>query len=84
MVFLLEDFEEAAISVGQMLIEANPENKGLGKDKILQIKEKIYERIAEILVCEGYPTGSTENFKEANITDLVFTIIVPMIVAFRT
>ena len=72
MVFLLEDFEEAAISVGQMLIEANPENKGLGKDKILQIKEKIYEHIAEVLVCEGYPTKSTKNFKEANITDLVF------------
>ena len=67
-----------------MLIEANPENKGLGKDKILQIKEKIYEHIAEVLVCEGYPTESTENFKEANITDLVFTIIVPMIAAFRT
>lgn len=70
--------------MGQMLIEANPENKGLGRDEILRIKEKVYKRILEVLVCKGYPTESTDDFKEANVTDLVFTIIVPMIAAFRT
>lgn len=37
-------------------------------------KEKAYSRIIEYLEVELYPIAST-NFKEANISDLVFTIL---------
>jgi len=79
--FLLEEFEEQAIPVVQMLEEANPGNNGLKKDDLLVIKHKVYERILEYLVCEGIPTDSTADFNEANINDLVFTIISPVIAA---
>ena len=82
--FSLEDFEETVIPVSQMLEEADAKNNGLGKDELVLIKHKVYERILEYLVSEGFPTESTADFKEANINDLVFTIITPVIAACRT
>jgi len=79
--FLLEEFEERAISVRQMLAEANPENSGLPENVLLVIIEKVYERILKYLVGEGIPADSTADFKEANINDLVYTIIAPVIAA---
>lgn len=67
-----------------MLNEANPEKKGLRKDQLLLIKEKVYERILEYIVCEGIPTDSTGDFREENINDLVYTIISPVIAACRS
>lgn len=79
--FLLEEFAECAISVRLMLAEANPENNGLLENELLVIKRKVYERILEYLVCEGIPTDSTADFKEANINDLAYTIIASVIAA---
>jgi len=79
--FRLEKFEERAIPVGQILKEASLGKNSLEKHELLVIKRKVYERILEYLVCEGIPNGSTADFKEANINDLVYTIIAPVIAA---
>ncbi|KAG0635652.1 hypothetical protein HOY80DRAFT_1024944 [Tuber brumale] len=66
-----------------MLAEARPVIEGLGKDQVQETKEKVYDRIFEFLGCEGYPTLSDQDFKEANINDLVFAILAPIVTDFR-
>ncbi|RPA90860.1 hypothetical protein L873DRAFT_376842 [Choiromyces venosus 120613-1] len=81
--FMVKKFERRGISVSRMLAEAKPEIEGLGKDQVQQTKEKVYDNIIEFVECEGYPTESDADFKEANINDLVFTILAPIVTAFR-
>ncbi|KAG0634206.1 hypothetical protein HOY80DRAFT_543431 [Tuber brumale] len=81
--FRFMDFKSHGISVSQMLEEAKPEIEGLQKDQVQKTKEKVYDSIVEFLECEGYPTESLEDFKEANINDLVFTILAPIVADFR-
>ncbi|RPA93365.1 hypothetical protein L873DRAFT_1748747 [Choiromyces venosus 120613-1] len=81
--FMITEFEDDAIPVSLMLAEAKPEIEGLGKDEVQETKAKVYDHIVEFLEGEGYPTESDEDFKEANINDLVFAIIIPIIAAFR-
>lgn len=42
-------------------------------------KEKVYDRIAEYLRVEGYPTEANPEFKEGNITHLVYATICPIL-----
>ncbi|KAF8456127.1 hypothetical protein BDZ91DRAFT_745830 [Kalaharituber pfeilii] len=52
-------------------------------DATLKItKESVYDRIVEYLEVEGYPEIS-DNFKEANINDLVYTTVTPIIADFK-
>ncbi|KAG0634876.1 hypothetical protein HOY80DRAFT_1025481 [Tuber brumale] len=81
--FMFMDFERQGISASQMLAEAKPEIEGLRKDQVQETKEKVYHHILEFLECEGYPTESVEDFQEANINDLVFTILAPIVADFR-
>ncbi|KAG0638807.1 hypothetical protein HOY80DRAFT_965850 [Tuber brumale] len=81
--FRFKRFERHAISVSQMLAEAKPVIEGLGKDQVQETKEKVYDRIIEFVECEGYPTESDQDFKEANINDLVFAILAPIVTDFR-
>jgi len=53
-------------------------------DAILRIKEKVYYNIVEYLDIEGYPTEANQSFKEANVSDLVYSIISPIIFEFRS
>ena len=55
---------------------------GLEEDAIMKTKDKIYERILDHLIAEGYPTESGPEFKEPNVNDLVLHIIVPIITDF--
>ena len=48
-------------------------------EKLDKLKEKVYERIVEFLSIEGYPDEETLYFKEANVCDLVYSIISPVI-----
>jgi hypothetical protein len=66
-----------------MLGEAKLEIEGLGRDQVEETKEKVYNQIVQFLGCEGYPTESDEDFKEANINDLVFSILAPIVADFR-
>ena len=50
-----------------------------GKDAVRETKEKVYNRILEHLIVEGYPTEADSDFKEVNIDHLVYTIIVPVL-----
>jgi hypothetical protein len=81
--FRFSNFERHGISVSHMLAEAKPEIEGLGKDQVQETKEKVYDRIIEFVGCEGYPTESDEDFKEANINDLVFSILAPIVSDFQ-
>lgn len=44
----------------------------------------MYYNIVEHLDVEGYPTEAYQSFKEANVSDLVYSIIVPIIFEFRS
>ncbi|KAG0643675.1 hypothetical protein HOY80DRAFT_944802 [Tuber brumale] len=81
--FRFNNFERHGISVSHMLSEAKPEIEGLGKDQVQETKERVYDQIVQFIECEGYPTESDEDFKEANINDLVFTILAPIVTDFR-
>ncbi|RPA94616.1 hypothetical protein L873DRAFT_1415496 [Choiromyces venosus 120613-1] len=81
--FRFAEFEKHDISVSQMLAESKPEIEGLRKDQVQETKDKVFHGIVDFIEAEGYPTQSDEDFKEANINDLVFTILVPIIAAFR-
>jgi hypothetical protein len=68
-----------SISVDSMLANAKYNLEGLDKDTISNTKEKVYERIVEYLEVEGTPTEAKADFKEANVSDLVYSIISPII-----
>jgi len=42
-------------------------------------KVKVYEQILQYLAIEGYPTEANPDFREANVSDLVFSTIVPVL-----
>ena len=51
-------------------------------DAVKQTKERVYQRIVEYLETEGYPTHPDTNFKAANINDMVYAIISPVLFDF--
>lgn len=53
------------------------------EDGIKETKETVYRNIVDYLEIEGYPTQSRTDFKEANISDLVYATISPIISDFR-
>lgn len=63
-----------------MLERAKP---AAGGDAILKPKQRVYDAIVDYLEIEGYPTEANLDFKEANISDLVFYIIGPILTDFR-
>ncbi|RPA92424.1 hypothetical protein L873DRAFT_1817612, partial [Choiromyces venosus 120613-1] len=81
--FMVREFEKNAISVSHLLAQYKPEIEGLGKDEIQKTKEQVYDNIVQFIEGEGYPTESDEDFKEANVNDLVLLIILPILTAFR-
>ena len=52
-------------------------------NKTLSIKDKLYDRIVEIIETEDYPQGSIKPFKEASIADIVGTVLVCIILSFK-
>ncbi|RPB15816.1 hypothetical protein P167DRAFT_542534 [Morchella conica CCBAS932] len=52
-------------------------------DAILKTKEKVYDGIVEHLEIEGYPTEANPDFKEANISDLVYITLHPILFDFK-
>jgi len=66
-----------------MLAQGKPIRKGLGEEEIQQIKEKIYGRIVEYGDGEDFPAEANPDFGIANVEDLVYTIVNPIITAFK-
>ena len=50
---------------------------------ILSTKEEFYKWIVQYVDMEGYPTKASAEFKEANISDLVFSIIASVLFDFK-
>lgn len=63
-----------AVFVDQVLANVK-QRLGELKLEVDDTKEKVYYRIVEYLECEGYPTEADADFKEANVSDLVFSIV---------
>ena len=63
-----------AVAPHKMLVESTH-----NVEKLDKLKEKVYERIVEFLSVEGYPEEGTLYFKKANVNDLVYSIISPII-----
>lgn len=66
--------------------EALPIEKIIGHKNLnlLDLKSKVYERIVEYLDVEGYPTMASDDFKEININDLVYTVLAPVISNYKS
>jgi len=61
---------------------AKPNSLGgadVNKETMDAIKVKVYERILQYLAIEGYPTEADPDFNEANVSDLVFSTIGPVL-----
>jgi len=51
-------------------------------DAVLETKEEVYKQIVRYIKIEGYPTEANPRFKEANINDLVYATIHPILFDF--
>ena len=76
--------ELKAMPVAEMLASEKDNFDGEVGDAILRVKQKVYDNIVECLDIEGYPTEANQSFKEANVSDLVYSIISPIIFEFRS
>lgn len=74
-------FEIRAIPVRRMLERAKPVVGG--DDAILKTKQRVYDAIVDHLEIEGYPTEANPDFKEANISDLVYSTTSPILTDFK-
>lgn len=74
-----------AVPVQTMLAESRRTSEGPSvDDKTMdKLKEVVYSNILQFLSIEGYPSESTSDFKEANVSDLVLYIIGPIIHAVQ-
>jgi hypothetical protein len=50
---------------------------------IKETKKEVYHNIVDHLEVEGYPSQSRSDFKELNISDLVYATIIPIISDFK-
>jgi hypothetical protein len=53
------------------------------ENTIKATKEKVFRNIVDYLEVEGYPSESRSDFKEANISDLVYATMVPILADFK-
>jgi hypothetical protein len=61
---------------------AKPNSLGgadVNKETVDAVKVKVYEQILQYLAIEGYPTEANPDFNEANVSDLVFSTIGPVL-----
>jgi len=47
------------------------------------LKKRVYRRILEYIGIEGYPAEASAGFKEPKVSDLVYSIISPILSDFR-
>ena len=78
----MEDLASVVIPVKRMLVQEGYSFDGEDSDAIMTIKEDVYKQILRYLTIEGYPTESSANFKEQNVSDLVLLIIGPILEEF--
>ncbi|PUU78825.1 hypothetical protein B9Z19DRAFT_1125968 [Tuber borchii] len=83
--FVLETIDEDAVPVKHMIAtsDGGANIEGLTPNELEGVRAKVYERILEFLEGEGYPSETNEDYKEANVHDLVYTILIPVISIFR-
>lgn len=77
---MMTSLREEAVSVTDML---SVHIERVERDVILKTKEKVYERILEHFEMEGFPGEEEPDFKEANVNDLVHSILSPIVTDFR-
>ncbi|RPA93666.1 hypothetical protein L873DRAFT_1511851 [Choiromyces venosus 120613-1] len=56
--------------------------EGVDADVILKAKEEVYKQIIQYIKVEGYPRGDSTDFNKANLDDLVYSIISPILEDF--
>ena len=77
----LQNFRSQEIAIERMLATVTG-IEGLDEGAIMKTKEKVYERILDLLIAEGYPSEEDPDFKESNVNDLALHIIVSIISDF--
>jgi hypothetical protein len=71
-----------ALAVGSMLAEAGYTPEQVDSDAVLKTKEEVYRQIVQYLGIEGYPLEADTDFKKANVSDLVYATIHPILFNF--
>ena len=79
--FQIRQFLRAALPVESMLANGNNSENSVAILKVDEIKEEVYKQLVRYLLVEGYPTDADPSFKEANINDLVYAAISPILEA---
>jgi len=80
--FRMESLESKSLPVRSMIAEAGYTPQGADLDAVLETKEEVYKQIVRYIKIEGYPTEGNPRFKEANINDLVYATIHPILFDF--
>ncbi|KAG0640497.1 hypothetical protein HOY80DRAFT_1041816 [Tuber brumale] len=57
--------------------------QGLTGEEVKKAEEEVYRWIAQYLKGEGYPSDTNKDYKEANINNLVSTVLIPVIARFN-
>ena len=73
----MEDIYSKVVPVQRML-----DNSGFEAEAISKTKETVYDLLVRHILVEGYPAEGNTDFGEANISDLVYIIIKPIISDF--
>jgi len=76
-------WKKYCIPIDKMLKQDGPKGDGIREEIVEKTKQKVYDHLIEYIESEGYPIESDEDFKEANVNDLVIFIIAPILAAFR-
>ena len=79
----MEDLFSAVTPIKRMLAQEGYSFDGEGSDTTMTTKEDVYKQILRYLTIEGYPTDSSQNFKEQNVSDLVLLMISPILEEFK-
>lgn len=78
----LPELTRQAISVAEMLAKTGYILED-GNLFLVRIKDRVYNRILDHLEGEGYPLESYMFFRETNINDLVYSIVITIIAEFK-
>lgn len=78
----LPELTRQAIPVAEMLAKTGYILED-GNLFLVRIKDRVYNRILDHLEGEGYPLESYMFFREANINDLVYSIVITIIAEFK-
>ena len=78
--------ERLNVRFSDLINESKKVDKMINKvqiTNIIETKEKVYDRLVDRLLAEGYPEASITPYKEATVTDFVGDILTTVVSSFK-